>query len=612
MQRIVTALLFCGLGAVGAAARADTLPSPPGADWENYNDSLDGQRFSPLSQINAGNAASLAEVCRVRLAARGSLQSGLIVVAEGMFVTTPTETFAIDPVMCHIKWQHSYRRRQEPGLQVNRGPAYLNGRVFRGTDDGRLVALDAATGAELWTSVVGDPSVGEYVSAAPLAWNGLILVGTSGGEFGIRGRILAYDALTGREVWRFNTIPIGKEVGAGSWGDSKWAAHGGGATWSTLTLDPITAEVFAPIGNPVPDFAPMDRRGADLFTDSALVLDARTGQLRWWYQLESNDDHDHDLAAAPLLFRNSHHEEMMAAAGKDGLLHIVDRSSHQARYKVPVTTVDAVRKVVTPEGVKVCPGPAGGVLWNGPAIDPRRMTLFVGAVDLCITLRSKAGTDYVPRGLNFGGSAVPGGADTPKGWVTAVNADDGTVRWKYHSDTPVLGGVTPTAGGVVMTGDNEGNFLVFNSDDGRLLLKDATGGAIAGGVVTYERAGKQYVAFTSGNVSPTAFGAVGRPSIVVMALPTTASPAAAASTAPDASRGKQIYQQTCGACHGSDGKKVAGMDLTTVRSRMNAGQLTAFILNPAPPMPKLFPEPRTDDDERDIRDVTAYVEAWPP
>ena len=605
-QMIVMALLVCALAVAQAAS--DTQPAPPGADWENYNNSLDGQRFSPLDQINAANVGGLAEVCRVRVAARGSLQSGLIVIADSMFVTTPTETLAVDPVTCRIKWQHSYRRRQEPGLQVNRGPAYLNGRVFRGTDDGRLIALDAATGAELWTSVVGDPSVGEYISAAPLAWNGLILVGTSGGEFGIRGRILAYDALTGREVWRFNTIPIGKEVGASSWGDSPWAAHGGGATWSTLTLDPITAEVFAPIGNPVPDFAPMDRRGADLFTDSALVLDARSGQLHWWYQLQANDDHDHDLAAAPLLFRNSRHEDMMAAAGKDGLLHIVDRTTHQARFKVPVTRVDAVRKVVTPEGVKVCPGPAGGVLWNGPAIDPRHMTIFVGAVDMCITLRSQAGTSYVPRGLNFGGAAVPGGADTPTGWLTAVNADNGTVRWKYHSDTPVLGGVTPTAGGIVMTGDNAGNFLVFDSDSGKLLRKEATGGAIAGGVVTYWRDGRQYVAFTSGNVSPTAFGAVGRPSIVVMALPARAAPAVAST---DPSRGKQIYVQTCASCHGPDGNKIAGMDLKSLGTRMSTEQLTHFILNPVPPMPKLFPEPRTADDERDIRDVAAYVMTWP-
>ena len=164
-QMIVTVLL---LGALGAApADPGAQPSPPGADWENYNNSLDGQRFSPLSQITAANVSALAEVCRVRVAARGSLQSGLIVIADSMFVTTPTETLAVDPLTCRIKWEHSYRRRQEPGLQVNRGPAYLNGRVFRGTDDGRLIALDAATGAELWTSVVGDPTVGEYGQRVP-------------------------------------------------------------------------------------------------------------------------------------------------------------------------------------------------------------------------------------------------------------------------------------------------------------------------------------------------------------------------------------------------------------------------------------------------------------
>jgi alcohol dehydrogenase (cytochrome c) len=613
-------LLLGSLAALplASAAAADSVPTLPGSDWEGYNNTLDGQRYSLLDQINPANAANLIEVCRARIAARGSLQSGLVVIGDSVFVTTPTETLAIDPVNCAIKWQHTYHRSQQPGLSVNRGPAYLNGRVFRGTDDGRLVALDAATGAELWTSVVGDPTIGEYISGAPLAWNGLVIVGLSGGEFGIRGRILAYDALTGREVWRFNTIPLDKEVGADTWGDRRWAPHGGGATWSAFTLDPITAELFAPIGNPVPDFAPGDRRGANLFTDSALVLDARTGALRWWYQLQANDDHDHDLAAAPMLFRNSQHEEMMAAAGKDGLLHIVDRASHQARFKVPVTTVDPVRKVVTPEGVKVCPGPAGGVLWNGPAIDPRRMTIFVGAVDLCVILKSVPGTKYVPRALNMGGGAagparfgeaVPTG-DLPSGWVTAVNADTGAVRWKYHADTPVIGGVTPTAGGVVMTGDNAGNFLVFDSDSGKLLLKRPTGGALAGGVVTYARGGRQYVAFTSGNVSPTAFGAVGRPSLVIMALP-AAAPKSGTSNEADPARGKQIYIQTCLGCHGPEGDKIAGLSLKSVGSRMNAQQISAFILNPVAPMPKLFPEPRTAEDERDLRDVAAYVASWP-
>jgi alcohol dehydrogenase (cytochrome c) len=623
-QQSCASLLLCVLATLAAAAvtadarapqpgnsptAADEVLWQPGSDWENYNKSLDGQRYSPLSEINVSNAANLSEVCRAPLAARGSLESGLVVVGDSMFVTTATDTFAIDPVTCRTKWRHTYHRSEAPGLSVNRGVAYLDGRVFRGTDDARLVALDASTGKALWTDVVGDASLGEYVAAAPVAWNGLVIVGTSGGEFGIRGRILAYDVMTGREVWRFDTIPLGKEVGADTWGDGKWAPHGGGATWSAFTIDPVTAEVFAPIGNPVPDFAPGDRRGADLFTDSALVLDARSGQLRWWYQLESNDDHDHDLAAAPLLFRNSRYENMMAAAGKDGLLHVVNRATHEAVFKVPVTTVDAERKTVTSTGVKVCPGPAGGVLWNGPAFDPRRMTIFVGADDLCITLKTTPGTSYVARGLNFGGGALPG-REPATGWLTAVDADTGAIRWKYHDAAPVLAGVTPTAGGIVMTGDNDGNFLVFASDSGALLKRYPTGGALAGGVVTYARAGKQYVAFTSGNVSPASFGAaIGRPSIVVMALPqVTASPAAA--TQADPARGRQVYAQACAGCHGPQGDKIAGQDLKALKSHMSAAQIAAFIRNPAPPMPRVFPAPRTAQDVRDLRDVAAFVANW--
>ncbi len=601
--------MACLVASFATGAQADSVPAPPGSDWEGYNKSLEGQRYSLLDQIKVDNVASLVEVCRVPLAARGSLQSGLVVIGDKMFAATPTDTFALDPVTCKIKWQHTYNRVEQPGLSVNRGVAYLSGRVFRGTDDGRLLAIDASTGRELWTNVVGDATLGEYIAAAPVAWNGLVIVGISGGEFGIRGRILAYEAQTGREIWRFNTIPMGKDVGAETWGDSKWTAHGGGATWSTITIDPITAELFAPIGNPVPDFAPMDRPGANLFTNSVLVLDARTGELRWWYQLQANDDHDHDLGAAPLLFRNGKSENMLAAAGKDGLLHIVDRATHKVRFKVPVTTVDVDRKKVTTEGVRVCPGAAGGVLWNGPALDPKRMTLFVGSNDMCMFVKSTPGTKYVAKSLYLGGTGGPD-KDAPSGWVTAVDANTGTIRWKYHAETPVLGAVTPTAGGIVMTGDNAGNFLVFESETGKLLRKEASGGAIAGGVVTYMRAGKQYVAFTSGNASPASFGgSIGRPSIVIMSLPgSPMMPAAAAS--PNAAHGKQIYAQTCAGCHGPEGDRVAGKDLKSIKSRMNVAQLSTFIISPTGAMPKIFPEPRTSDDERDLRDVVAYVSDW--
>jgi alcohol dehydrogenase (cytochrome c) len=590
------------------AAAGPGADAVPGADWESYNKTPEGQRYSPLDEITVANAAKLVEVCRVAVADLGSLQAGPVVIGNSLYVTTPTDTFSIDPVTCGVKWRTAYHRSQVPGLPVNRGVAYLNGRVFRGTDDGRLIALDAATGAEIWTSIAGDATLGEYISGAPLAWNGLVIVGIAGGEFGIRGRILAYDALTGREIWRFNTIPLGHEQGAQTWGNSKWAAHGGGASWSTFSIDPTSAELFAPIGNPVPDLAPQDRPGSNLFTDSAVVLDARTGQLRWWYQLQANDDHDYDLAAAPMLFRNGRHEDMMAAAGKDGLLHIVDRASHQVRFKVPVTTVDPVHKPVTQDPVRVCPGPAGGVLWNGPAFDPRRLTIFVGADDLCIALKTISGSAYTPRALNLGGTAVPG-KEVASGWLTAVDADTGQVRWKYHADSPVLAGVTPTAGGIVLAGDNGGDLLIFDSGTGEVLLKKPIGGALAGGIVTYAREGKQYVAFTSGNVSPASFGSVGRPSIVVLSLP--AKPASSTSASgPDAVHGKALYTQVCSGCHGPDGNRVAGKDLKALSAQLSAEALAAYIRMPAGQMPKIFPEPRTAQDERDVRDVATFLSTW--
>jgi alcohol dehydrogenase (cytochrome c) len=599
-----TMLLYCG--GITTATAASTIA---GADWENYNKTLEGQRYSPLSQIDVANAGTIAEVCRVQVTKRGSFESGLLVVDGTMFATTAMDTIALDPTSCAVKWRHEYRRGQDPVLPINRGVAYLNGRLFRGTDDGRLIALDARTGNEIWSNVVGDPRLGEFVTGAPIAWNGLVIVGLAAGDFGVRGRIVAYDALSGREAWRFDTVPTEGQKGAETWKDGKWAAHGGGGSWSTLTIDPTTGELFIPVGNPVPDFSRSDRPGANLYTNSVLVLDAVTGKLRWWYQLTPDDGLDHDLAAAPMLFRSTAGENRVAAAGKDGYLHIISRATHGLLSKTPVTTVDAKTVLPTPEGVKACPGPAGGVEWNGPALDPGRMTIFVGAVDYCALFKSAPGGKWTPGGLAYGGTWSPL-PDPATGWITAVNADDGKIRWKFHAEAAVVGGITPTAGGILIAGDNNGNFYIFNSNTGDVIKKIATGGSLSGGVITYEQSGKQYIAVASGSISKTVFGAVGRPSIVVMALAASPSEIASAANVADAVRGKTLFLGACAGCHGSDGKNIGGFDLTSVKSRMNGEQLTAWLKNPAPPMPKVFADPIDAEDEADIRDIVAFLRNW--
>lgn len=575
-----------------------------GDDWLAYNKTLDGQRYSPLTQINAKNAATLKEVCRVEVAHRGSFQSGPLIVEGAMYVTAEQETVALDPVTCAIRWRQVYHPQRRGVVLMNRGVAFANGRLFRGTEDASVLALDAASGQQLWVSVVGDVRLGEYIPSAPLVWNGLVFVGTAVGELGIKGRILALDAQTGREIWRFSTIPTGTEQGADTWKNTTWAEHGGGGTWSSFALDPVTGELFVPVGNPVPDFSPQDRPGSNLFTDSVLVLDARTGALHWWYQLVPHDGMDWDLGAAPMLYRDGKERDLVAAAGKDGYLHVVDRSTHALAFKVATTTVDAPQSRPASPGAKMCPGPLGGTEWNGPAFDPVRKMIFTGALDLCATVQSAPGETYVTGRAFIGGTwQIP--MEPATGWVSAFDANTGKVRWKFHTEAPVVSGITPTAGGIVMAGDNAGNFIVLDSDTGKQLKKVETKGSLSGGIVTYEIGGRQYVAFNSGNISRSQFGAVGRPSIIVMRAELTED-----SKPSPVEHGRDVYMQSCLGCHGADGTGIKGFDLHRANLHMTAEQLMSWIRNPSPPMPKVFSEPLDDADEEDLKDLAAFLAQW--
>jgi len=587
---------------------ADVFPT--GAQWTSYNKSLDGQRYSPLAQINVSNAASLVEICRVQVADSGSFQAGLIVINDVMYATTATDTLALDPTTCKVIWRHQHRRAKASPFPVNRGVAFYAGRLFRGTDDGQVIALDAASGTQLWANYVGAPADGEIVTGSPLAWNGLVIVGTAVSELGMRGRVIAYEAMTGREVWRFNNVPAPGEPNSDSWRKTIWndTGGGGGGTWTHFALDPSTAELFIPVGNPIPDFVPADRLGDNLYTNSVLVLDVRTGDLKWWYQLAPSDGLDHDLAASPVLYRNAKGEKRVAAGGKDGYLHIVDRRSHKRIARTPVTRVDDPAPVPTPEGVEACPGPAGGVEWNGPAFDPNLHRLFVGSLDYCALFMSDPGSTPEIGGLNMGGTWT--GIGTPRGWIYAVNAETGEVAWKYHADHPVLGALTPTAGGILLGGDNGGAFIIFNSATGEILKQVDTGGSLSGGMITYDQGGRQYVAFTSGNVSRTLFGATGKPSIVLMALPEEMVKAAKNSASTIIERGEGAYLTSCSICHGVDGDQWNNVDLKSVKQKMTLDELIAFIKNPRDPMPRAFSEPLSADDERNIRQIATFLMQW--
>ena len=494
--------------------RADTDTS----NWLLYNKGYQAHRYSSLGQIDRSNASALRPLCLFQLGEVATFTTGPVVYDGILYATTHFGTYAIDSANCKKIWSHQHVATGPETNATNKGVAIAGGRVIRGTQDGHLYALDAKTGEILWDRIVANAMVGEGVGAAPLIWKDLVFVGKSGGDWGIRGKMMAFRVADGAPVWSFDLIPTGDQTGAGTWENPESAQHGGGPSWSHYALDVRTQTLFVPVGNVAPDFHPEMRPGANVFTSSLVALDANTGKLKWWYQLVKNDYHDRDTLAVALY--DAADKRLVAVAGKDGVLHGLDAESGKHLFQVPVTTMVNVDAPLKPEGTRVCPGVNGGVEWNGPAHSPRTGLLYVPSVDWCTTFKLGPKPKWEP-GLPYTGITNGWGTFDPKsewsGWLNAVDATTGEMKWRWKAPTPMVAGVTATAGDVVFTGDLDGNFLVFDARDGSKLYSFNTGGPIAGGVITWEQGGKQRVAVTPGNAGQ-GWNLSGSPTIIIFGL----------------------------------------------------------------------------------------------
>jgi len=608
-SRLLAGMALALIAAAPQAQEAAKEPLPVDSNWLSYNGTADGQRYALPAQITPANAGQLAEHCRIKLDDSGSFHTGLVQLDGVLYLTTAQDTIALDATNCTQRWRHHYKPEQPEVFPVNRGVAYANGKLFRGTSDGRLLAIDAATGKTIWQQQVGDPLQGEFFSAAPIVWQGLLIIGSAGSDWGVRGRIMAYDQANGREVWRFNTIPRGKEPGAETWHERGTARYGGGGSWTHYSIDMSTGEVFVPVGNPAPDILPGHRPGANLYTDSMLVLDARTGALKWYHQIVSNDGHDLDLGAAPMLYHDSSGHPIAAIGSKNGHLYGVNRETQKRVFDTPIARIENEGVQATAAGLRTCPGILGGVEWNGPAFDAKNKAIVVGVVDWCSTITPKPQKDFIPGQFMLGGTWKMD--DEAYGWVHSVDPDNGKIRWSYKADGPVVAGVTPTAGGVVFSGDMAGNFFALDSASGQVLYKTATGGAVAGGVISYALGGTQYVATTSGNVSRATFGGSGVPTLILYKLGgkgegrlvSNASPADSSSTA----SGSSIYSKVCSGCHGSGGEGGVGPSLKGLSKRQTLNKTIEWIKQPSNKMPKLYPSPL---DEASVKAVAAHVQTF--
>jgi len=504
------------------APAAVQIRSDGEGNWPSYNKTLTSNRFSELTQINKANVGGLTVLCTYDTHQYTGFNSGLLEVGGALVAVTEYDIFSIDPTNCHENWRTHEDYTPASPQGVNRGAAYMDGALFRGTQDGRVLAYDFKTGKRLWETKIADGTKGESVPAAPIAWQGLVFVGNAGGDVkGVKGRMYALDAKSGKIVWEFYLVPKAESdiargpQGASPLDNSSWKNTSsipitGGATWTSYTLDPDTGLLYVPGGNPAPDFAPALREGSDLYTGSVIVLDAKTGAYRSHLKIVPKDWHDWDVSSAPAIITTKTGRKVLSVAPKDGHLYGFDLASDALLYRMPVTRVEnADQSFSTGTAVHFCPGSVGGAEWNGPAFDPETNLIMVPEVDWCTTAtlqppdkieETKAGTPWSGEAsinpFNTWGKQDPFGEWA--GWIYASDADTGAWKWRVKTNYPIQSGVTPTAGGIVLFGDMGGNFYAVDAVNGQKLWGKKIGGAVGGGVITYEAEGSQKVAVATG------------------------------------------------------------------------------------------------------------------
>ena len=491
-----------------------------GADdtgWQTYGGNAAGWRYSELAQINAANVAHLVPKWMFQTQVPGNMETTPLVKNGVMYFTAPSNNaFALDLRTGHAIWRYSKKPPKELDLccgEVNRGFAMLGDRLFKVNIEDTLVALDVASGRKIWETTLADYRKGYSGTLAPLVVKDKILVGTAGAEFGTRGFVDAYSAVTGERLWRFYTVPGAKEPGSETWsGDSNM--RGGGSTWITGTYDPELNLTYWGTGNPGPDMNGDVRKGDNLYTCSIVAIDPDTGKLKWHFQFTPHDTHDWDAVADPVLTDLTVAGRKVKAviqANRNGYFYALDRTNGKFLLAKPYTTItwstgigaDGQPQVVpglepSEAGTKACPGLGGGHNWQATALNPQTGLYYFGSSDGCQT--------YYRNDYDFiegewyqlsGTKEVPG--EPGKGSFIGLDPATGDIRWRFDMVRAPSGALT-TAGGLVFMGDSSGHLIALDARTGKVLWHFQTGGGIGAPPVTYTFEGKQYVAVGAGTV----------------------------------------------------------------------------------------------------------------
>jgi alcohol dehydrogenase (cytochrome c) len=504
-------------------------------NWLSYSGTTLSQRYSTLTQINTGNVKDLTMQWAFQARSTEKFESTPLVVDGVMYLTqAPNDVVALDAATGEIKWLYSYpvSRDARPCCgRVNRGVAILGNTLYMATIDAHLVALDARDGKVIWDIEVAKATAGYAMTHAPLIVKDKVIVGTAGGEFGIRGFIAAYNASTGKEMWKFYTIPGPGEPGHESWGGDSWM-HGGASVWVTGSYDPELNATYWGIGNPGPDWNGDKRPGDNLYSDCVVALDADTGKLKWYFQFTPHDDFDYDAVQVPVLAdinwpgRDGRPQprKVMLWGNRNGFFYTIDRTTGQFLVGKPFVKVtwakglDEAGRPMRVNGVEpseggtdIYPSQTGGTNWWSPSFSPRTGLFYVSAWENVHGSFQKNDGPFEEGKRYVGGAVDPtrvgirGPQVTKKseedgyGAVRAIDPKTGERKWEFKMDDVSASGILTTASDLLFAGGRQGFFHALDARTGKLLWKVAAGGEIAMGPMTYQVNGKQYVAFAAGS-----------------------------------------------------------------------------------------------------------------
>jgi alcohol dehydrogenase (cytochrome c) len=500
-------------------------------NWLTYSGGFSSQRHSSLTQINPRNVKRLELQWIFQARSLEKFETTPLVVDGVMYtVQAPNDLVALDATTGRTFWVYSHRPAPESRPccgRINRGVAILGDTLFMGTIDAHLVAVDATSGRRVWDVAIAKPEAGYSVTVAPLVVKDKVIIGTAGGEYGIRGFIAAYDAKTGKEAWRFYTVPGPGEPGHDTWGGDSWKT-GGGSIWVTGSYDPDLNLVYWGTGNAGPDWNGDSRPGDNLYTCSVVALDADTGALKWHYQFSPHDEFDYDAVQVPVLTDMTWQgspRKVMLFANRNGFFYVLDRSTGQFLLGKPYVRVNWAEgfddkgrpqrvpgMVPTDKGTLIYPGNQGGTNWYNPSFSPRTGLFYVPTWVNYSSVYFKQHVDFV-EGRLFGGgiprSSVPRGNRTATndyhteeegyGAVRAIDPKTGERKWEYKMTDLTDAGILTTASDLLFSGGREGYFFALDARTGAPLWKVTVGGAVASGPITYAVGGRQYVSVAAGN-----------------------------------------------------------------------------------------------------------------